>query len=310
MPIDSIYGRYMELPSTENETFEKGLQIFVDSHSDGNDPFSIRYEYVESYETPVPFPSKYDWSGTRKTFKVWERPLPLGTCYRNFNTTTTVLGTTHGLSENRIAEFPIRFIEEHEPHFAYNYIINVKQYSISSEAYAFYNTLKESNESSGSLFDKQKGTVFGNISAVESTDQPILGYFEVAGVDEKKRTFSHREFLEQGMLTEDWICPTDNTLRYTRSYKVLFTKYDTIVSRDRLDTTFVEEEYYNWLGIDTILNGYFNPMGMFIYWEARILEIPFPGDSVYPKGMAILADKLCSDCTLYGNVIKPAVWDD
>ncbi len=60
------------------------------------------------------------------------------------------------------------------------FYITVKQFSISSEAYNYWERLKISISNQGSLFDIPPAPVFGNISNSENPSERILGYFEVA----------------------------------------------------------------------------------------------------------------------------------
>ncbi len=68
------------------------------------------------------------------------------------------------------------------------YSILVKQYSLSEEAFRFWNNLKESNESTGTLYDSQPFQVTGNIRSMEDPFEPVLGYFDMSLVS-KKRIF-------------------------------------------------------------------------------------------------------------------------
>ncbi len=296
-PIDSIYGKYLSIPSSVDETDDFGVQIFLDAHDDSSEPSHYRYEYIESFEVSVPFPSLYDWNGQGVSFEVFEREIPLGTCYRTFNSTTTILSTTQGLKENRISELPIRFIDESEPHLAYNYIIGVRQYSISGEAYSFYETVRENNEFAGSFFDKQKGSVLGNLEAQGEKSIPILGFFEVAGVTEVKRIFNKSEFEEDGLSVEEWVCPEgcpeENPVA---QFNILFSREQVVISRTG-DTLDIRTEYYkDWSAVSAYVNHPLNGP------ERRITDIPDPGHIVY------VACKICSDCREYGKLEKPEIW--
>ncbi|MDH5476561.1 MAG: DUF4249 domain-containing protein, partial [Cyclobacteriaceae bacterium] len=106
--------------------------------------------------------------------------------------------TTSGQAENRLSEFPLIMVEEQEPYLSSRYSLSVKQFSISSKAYQYYKDLKENNESAGSFFDKQKGTILGNISNMTHSSAPALGYFEVAGVSEKWKLFNPDQWFDEG----------------------------------------------------------------------------------------------------------------
>lgn len=307
VPIDSIYGRYLTIPTDDNDSDQTGVQVFLDARSNDGKPKNFRYTYRESFETPVPYPSGYDWTGSRENFRIFEREKPLGTCYRKGESANTIVGTTRGLSENSIVEFPIRFINESGRELAYRYIIEVSQYTISNDAHEFYRYLQESNEGGGSLSDRQLGSINGNISDVSNPLTPVLGYFEVAGVAKAKKVFSYHEFLDEGIRTEEWIClPLEDdqdlgegcTYIGTQSLPVRFTEERVVVNPRTGDTLRTIETFFDYRIIDSRVNdpncGY----------SHRIVGFNDAGDQL------LLAHELCGDCTLYGLLDRPSVWDD
>lgn len=307
VPIDSIYGRYITIPTDDNDTDQTGVQVFLDSHSDDGEPKNFRYSYRESFETPVPYPSQYDWSGSGATFQIFEREKPLGTCYRKAESNTTIVGTTRGLSENRISEYPIRFINESARELAYSYIIEVSQFTISKNAHAFYRYLQESNEGTGSLSDRQLGSINGNISDVNDPLTPVLGYFEVAGVAKTKRIFSYHQFLDDGIRTEEWIClPLEDgqdlgegcTYIGPAAWQVRFTEEQITINPRTGDTTRNVVTVFDFGTIDALVN---DPN---CGESERIIGFSNTGAQV------LLAHELCGDCTLYGLLDRPSVWDD
>ena len=305
--IDSIYGQYITIPTDDNSTDQTGVQVFLDAHSTDDEPKNFRYSFRESFETPVPYPSQYDWVGTGAGFRLIEREQPLGTCYRKAESTTTLVGTTKGLSENRIASFPIRFINESGLELAYSYIIEVSQFTISGNAHAFYRYLQESNEGAGSLSDRQLGSINGNIANVSDPLTPVLGYFEVAGVATTKRTFSYHQFLDEGIRTEEWIClPLEDgqdlglgcTYIGPEAWPVRFTQEEIIINPRTGDTIRNLVTFFNFGAIDALVN---NPQ---CGESERIVGFSDTGEEI------LMAHELCGDCTLYGSLDRPSVWDD
>lgn len=312
VPIDSVYAEYTSIPVQDlNGNDFTGVQIFVDAHSDAEEPHSFRYDYVESYEVPVPYPSEFDWTGGGDNFQLVERPQPLGTCYRVGYPTSALLATTRGLIENKIFQFRVRFISEFARELAYQYIIGVRQLTISNNAYTYFQQLRESNESQGSLSDEQLGTMPSNIKNVDNPLDLVLGYFEVAGVTEVKKRMSYHDFLDEGIQTEEWICEphpllpdpggldfNDNNC-YSRSettFNVLIIEEDFIISRDG-DTTFFTTRTNDWSALEFAMNSRCSP-------NLRITSMSPAEDQVS------VAHFLCSDCTTYGQLERPAVWDD
>lgn len=196
VPIDSIYGRYLEQNSQVDESQLKGVQFMVDNHNNSEEFSSYRYEYREDYEVKVPYPSSYEWLAAEEVLEL--RETYIGTCYRFLESNELIAETTSGQVENRLSEFPIVYIEDNEAQLRYTFSLIVDQFSITPGAYQYYKNLKENNESAGSFFDKQKGTVLGNMSHVSDASYPILGYFEVAGVSTDSRVFRAGSFRDQG----------------------------------------------------------------------------------------------------------------
>ena len=221
--IDSVYGRYFELPSTEDATNELGVQLFVDATATDNSG-NYRFEYEETYEIRVPFPSFYEWSASEQSF--FPREESVERCFKTQYSEQLLVASASGLSGSRLSEFPLRFINEEAPELRRRYSILVKQFSISSETFGYYRDLQENNESAGSFFDSQKGTIPGNLQRVGQPEIPVLGYFEVAGVTQSRRFFQGRDFVPQGFtISSDPSCggeeleevPSSNFPEYFRN---------------------------------------------------------------------------------------------
>jgi hypothetical protein len=309
IPIDSIYARYLEIPSDFNETNLNGVQIFLDAQTDLPGVFNFRYEFVESYAVDVPFPSRFDFRGTERTFEIFERDQPLERCYRKRQQSRTIVESTRNLSENRIAELPIRFINESLPDLAYSYRIGIRQYTINDGAYQFFRQLRDINESPGSLSDRQLGVLTGNISGMDDSQMPVLGYFEVAGASEIRRTFSAEQFLDQGIRTEDWVCPVDSIIGqlgcppggscvFDIELPIQYIFEVEVSDIIRGDTIFSTEFIENYGEIDALMNN------VCCGEEWRITDIPEGGQFIF------MAHQSCSDCRIYGNYERPEVWEE
>ncbi|WP_420582952.1 DUF4249 domain-containing protein [Reichenbachiella sp.] len=198
VPIDSVYGHYIEIPSDQNAEIKKGIQFFVDTHDESNDVSFIRYEYKEDFEIKVPYPSGYEWDSNTQTFG--PRSEDIGTCYGDGQNRNLIIASTSGLSENRLNAFPIQMVGVDDPQLEHRYALTVVQYMLNPSAYQYYKNLQENNVSSGSFFDKQKGTIAGNIFNENNSSEPILGFFEVAGVSMITKFFNSSDFRDQGFI--------------------------------------------------------------------------------------------------------------
>ncbi len=66
-----------------------------------------------------------------------------------------------------------------------NYYLVINQYSISENAYKFWNTVKEQSKNSGGLFDPTPKSIKGNFRNINNANEEVLGYFTVSDVHEE-----------------------------------------------------------------------------------------------------------------------------
>jgi len=218
-PIDSIYDRYAHLPSETKGRNEGGIQFFLDVHDDSNQNRHFRFEWEETFVIYVPYPSNYIYYEESDT---WEyRTERVGTCYTTNYSNQLILGNSIGSSTNRLAEFPIRFVSEESTTLRHRYSILVRQYVLDEYAYNYYRKVRESIESGGSLFDKQQGTITGNISSINNPGEMVLGYFEVSGTNET-RVFFDAEELDEEVKRPPYPYPCTNELIITVNDSVAY----------------------------------------------------------------------------------------
>ncbi|MDH5476622.1 MAG: DUF4249 domain-containing protein, partial [Cyclobacteriaceae bacterium] len=140
-PIDSIYGRYMTLPSTTTSEILSGMQFFIDTHDSQSEFSNYRFEFEQDYEIIVPYASLFTFS--QSDLVLLPRDTSVRACYQNIPSSGVKVTTTSGQAENRLSEFPLIMVEEQEPYLSSRYSLRVKQFSISSKAYQYYKDLKE-----------------------------------------------------------------------------------------------------------------------------------------------------------------------
>jgi hypothetical protein len=107
------------------------------------------------------------------------------TCYHSENSTAILLGTTDKLSGNTVLA-PIKYLSENAWALNNVYSINVKQYGLSQEAFAFYSKMKKNSESLGSIFDAQPSELQGNIFCTTDPDEEVIGFVAPCSVEQKR----------------------------------------------------------------------------------------------------------------------------
>lgn len=198
-PVDDITVRYAELPSEILERNEPGMQFFLDSDpgANGGGEF-FRFDWSETAEVRVPFPSNWEWFGICPDDCFWQlRDERVSVCYETNESTGLTLGTTAFNANRKLSEVPLRFVSLETDLLRHRYSLEAAVHAIDAAAYEYYSQLKEVNESGGSLFDNQQGAVIGNMLSVSSPDEPVLGYFEVSGVSRRREFFTSDDYGEE-----------------------------------------------------------------------------------------------------------------
>ncbi|MFS4482461.1 DUF4249 domain-containing protein [Hyunsoonleella sp. 2307UL5-6] len=195
--IDSIYAELV------NNGEQNGITVFVDSKENSSNPRFFRYEYEETYKIVAPIFSLEDLffdnimgSGESLTYttRLEPRPIEQQTCYTTTKSNEIIITSINGLDENSVSRFPVRFITEQDPIIRVRYSILVKQFTQSANANNFYKVLKELSSDESLLIDIQPGFVQGNIFSQQSTQEKVLGFFDVSSVDSERIYFNHEDF--------------------------------------------------------------------------------------------------------------------
>lgn len=170
-----------------------GVEISIDGSTAAGNLTYFRYAYEETYQiislysTPIDLvvvsenpPIINDVIKTRE-----ER-----VCYNTVASTSILLASSAGLSENTVRNIPIRFIASDDSILRNRYSINVKQFTQTKESYSFYENLNEFSNSESLFSQTQTGFLQGNISSTTNTNVKVLGFFEISSVSAKRIFFN------------------------------------------------------------------------------------------------------------------------
>ena len=190
---------------------EEGVQVFVDTNNDLDGASFFRYEYEETYKivpeyyvtsdayisNVVSNGRKLDESGEDRTYDIdlVDRPENQGNCYGASSSNEIIITNINSLNESGISRFPVKFISGTNPVLRDRYSILVKQYVQSASANTFYKILKELGGSSESVFvTNQPGFIQGNIFSQQSSEEKVVGFFDVSTVTSKRIYFNYFDF--------------------------------------------------------------------------------------------------------------------
>jgi hypothetical protein len=215
--IENLYAEFGE--KTGKTELEQGFYIYVDTYDPENQTRYYRYDYVETWQFGVPYPSHYIVEDGLLVFRTEE----VGSCWKTVNSEDILVTTSENMQSDIIRRFPVHFVSTVSNRLTIRYSILVRQYSITREAYVFWEQLKATNQEMGTLFDKQPAQVKGNIYNVDNIESPVIGFFEASCVDSKRIFLTHSNVPAGTKLTSGFadcysqylIIPKNNYLEYS-----------------------------------------------------------------------------------------------
>lgn len=186
-PVDSISWRI------ENG----GVQLYINTHDPQNNARYYQWVYDETWEFHATYQSVLKYkvtynSATGNQYSVVYRDSTtfsadptIFACWQFNAPTSLFLGSTAKLSQD-IVEQPLAFIPKASIKLSVLYSIHLTQYTWTAAGYAFLENMKKNTELTGTVFDAQPSELKGNIHSVTNASEPVIGYFNICPVQEKR----------------------------------------------------------------------------------------------------------------------------
>lgn len=196
--IDSLFYQLETKDTRDKDVSLTGLQFYLNSSgTDADSPYS-RYEWIETWQLGVTYPSNFDYIGNDAIVPTTD---PRHTCYKTVNSVGITLSNTINYGQNKVTRFPIGFITGESERFLIKYSLQAKLFALTEEEYLYWSFIEQLNTQGASLYDIQPGNIPGNLTNLDNPDSPVLGYFSASGVS-SKRVFveGHRK------LSRDYEC--------------------------------------------------------------------------------------------------------
>ena len=278
--VTEIYNRFAIEATGQKAEAIAGIQFFIDVKNADQSTKFYRYEWTDAHQIITPYVKKWEatpvYVGLSMSYRITPFVGDVSECYRESRFNELILATSTNNSNGELSEIPVKFAAAADFDVTTTYSIEVTQRAISAQAYSYYRKIELFNESNGSLFDKQQGVIVGNISSIDSPDEQVLGYFEVAGASSK------RVFLEPSDLDEKIM---EYVVRPCERYSAM--------SYDGSLTSFYEAEDLP----EDMRGGAIPIRGLYELYD-------YDGST----GVKFLAHRFCVDCRRRGNLGKPDWW--
>jgi len=181
--IDSVYGRIEYREVEEYDYNLQGYQFYVDTKLAEKDTNNYLWRLEATFHYQSDYTIRWIFDGELNWF---HGPDSLFNCWKTYVVEDFFSMSTRSLSTPKIVAYPLHFVNTETRQLSVKYSLLVRQYTLNQNAFKFWDALREQNASSASLYAVQPYQIRGNIYNVDDPNEPVLGYFLVAGLDEKR----------------------------------------------------------------------------------------------------------------------------
>jgi hypothetical protein len=185
-PIEELSWDIAQNPSPDNTQLLNGVEFKLDTYDPENQVRNFLWTYDEVWEEAIPYPISEVYLGDNEFEYIYNSSR----CFMDNISSEVMIKSTNDQEESLIRDYPIVFVSNESARLFRRYRIKVRQFGLSDEAYFYHNQLKEITSQTGSIFDKQPFSLFGNIRNVEDPSEMVMGYFIVSGVSTRTITIT------------------------------------------------------------------------------------------------------------------------
>ena len=186
--IDSVYAEVEYRNKSDYDHPLAGYQFYVDAKQSVTDTNYFMWQMNETYHYQSDF--FIHWYYTNRLYDF--HPMDsLFNCWRTNRIKQIHTYNSSLLSNNKLEHFPLNYVSTQNRKLTIKYSLWVNQFTMSKQAFKFWNAIQEQNSEQGSLYSHQPYQIKGNIKNINDEEEPVLGYFLVAS-SHSKRIFVDR----------------------------------------------------------------------------------------------------------------------
>ena len=182
--IDSISYEIQEMETKDPEVTYQGLQFFVNTDCSGEYAKNFRWELEETWEYHSTYEIFAYYDGMIQ--ELMDYSYDYYYCWQSRRISSIYTYSTQNLTSGHIRNYPLHYVSNQTDRLSMKYSILVKQFSLSREAFQFWNTLDQQSKQSGDLYETQPAQIQGNIHPQDEGGEPVLGLFYATSVKEKR----------------------------------------------------------------------------------------------------------------------------
>jgi hypothetical protein len=184
--IDSISYEFQKKETENPDVNYAGIQFFVNTDCSGEYAKNFRWEMEETWEYHAEYEILAYFDG-----RIHESLPGLASddyfyCWQTAIIRSIYTYSTQNLTSGQIRNYPLHFVSNQSERLSIKYSTLVKQFSLSREAFKFWNILDQQSKQSGELYETQPAQIPGNIHPQDESGETVLGLFYATSVKEKR----------------------------------------------------------------------------------------------------------------------------
>jgi hypothetical protein len=194
------------------------LKLFVSTHDPANSTWYYRWDFVETYEYHAQLESQ--WILNNNLIDLADTNTQKSVCYKSKSSTDINIGTSIALNQDLISMQQLYVIPKDDPRLAFRYSFLVNQYTLTQEAYQYWQIVQKNSQELGGLFDQLPSQLIGNIHCLTNPNDPVLGFASVSGLQQKRIFIKNIELDSWPYLPPKDECAVISTYQNPVSYRI------------------------------------------------------------------------------------------
>jgi hypothetical protein len=182
----SDYVEVKQSPPIDSLEWEEDgdISVYANTHDPAGKARYYKWEYDETVEYRSIFDSFIDFKNGEIIFLNPDQYRYQ--CFKFYHSTNICIANSSALGDDVIRRARITKMPNDYSKVAYRYSILVKQYSLTPQAYKYWQTLLANTEQGGNIFDPQPAQLKSNIRNVADTSEPVIGFVSISNYTEKR----------------------------------------------------------------------------------------------------------------------------
>jgi len=161
-----------------------GLQFYIDLLGSLSDSRFFLFNVIETYEFHTKGPIEWWYDGI--IHHEYPPDYSKSICWNTLLIEDLYVLSTDNLNKNEYFKLKLNYTDNHSQRLQHLYSLNIQQYAITKNAYKYWKQMQENMHQTGGLYNNQPYAIAGNLINETDPKKPVLGYFMVGSLKEKR----------------------------------------------------------------------------------------------------------------------------